>query len=722
MSVSTLLDEDTTPSKAPNLMEIAPVDGLPPSSIDAGWFHAARFGMFVHYGLYSILGRGEWAMYFEKIPAAEYNRLAEEFTAEQFDADELVGLAKRAGAGYVVFVARHHDGFCLWDTETTDFNSMKTAARRDLVREYVEACRRAGLRVGIYMSVMSWQWPAIFTGPARDPKGWAAMVNETHAQVRELMTGYGRIDYLWYDGCVVPGLGDASIRARYWRSRELNAMVRRLQPGILINDRAALPEDVSTPEQHLTPAPVGRIWECCQTIGNHWGWHHDEPRPKAANELIWQMIFCSRHGGNYLLNVGPDASGRVPDWQVERMQEIGRWMQINGEAVRGSERTPYTEAQHLIGVATCRDRTLYFHLPERPKEPVVVAGVPSPVESVRMLGREGQLTFEQTGDGCVRILGFADVESANGVDVLAVRLSERPAHTPPPSLLVARDTGRHAPAEAEVNPAPAQEMNFSQTLAFGAPTTGRYRLEVGVVSRLAQSLAASLNGHAVSPPLSVECRDYPLALRLPELRLKQGEQTLELSANDADFSLYLWRLQPVWKPMPVKRWRMIGPFPTEFEAQGSSDQVKAAMGRIFPPEEQFAEDVTYAGAGGMAVKWTVGRGSDDVVNLALLCGGEQAGVCYARMVVMSPEERDLSVLLGCDWWANLFVNGELVRSERAPEDFEKDGAWFNGWKPMPARVHLVRGENVFLIKCHPGSTDNWFSFFLNDAGDLQFRT
>ncbi len=198
----------------------------------------------------------------------KYNLLAEQFTADKFDAEALAALAKRAGAGYIVFGARHHDGFCLWDTRTTKFDSVHAPASRDLVREYVEAARRAGLRVGLYYSIMSWQFDAIHRGPHEDPKGWEAMVAETHEQVRELMTHYGQIDLLWYDGCVVPGCSEDGIRAKWWRCAGLNAMVRRLQPKILINDRSALAEDFSTPEQELNPPTPGRTWEMCQTIGN----------------------------------------------------------------------------------------------------------------------------------------------------------------------------------------------------------------------------------------------------------------------------------------------------------------------------------------------------------------------------------------------------------------------------------------------------------------------
>lgn len=219
------------------------------------WFNEARFGLFIHWGLYSIPARGEWIMYTEHIPKEEYNKLADQFNPENFDAMAWAKLAKQAGAKYMVLTARHHDGFCLFDSKFTDFTSVKTAARRDFVAEYVQACRLVGLKVGIYYSIASWQWPAIHTGPLAAPSGWKSLVDDMHAQLEELMSNYGKIDMLWYDGAFIPGIQECSTQARHWRSFELNQMVRRHQPDILINDRSGLKEDFTTPEQIISPLP-----------------------------------------------------------------------------------------------------------------------------------------------------------------------------------------------------------------------------------------------------------------------------------------------------------------------------------------------------------------------------------------------------------------------------------------------------------------------------------
>ena len=709
------------PSSAVNLMETPGRVTKKRAKAEAAWFTEARFGMFVHYGLYSILGREAWAMYFEKIPAVQYNRLAQQFRADKFDAEALAQLAKRAGAKYMVFVARHHDGFCLWNTQTTAFNSVQAPAGRDLVREYVEACRRADLKVGIYYSVMSWQWPAIFSGPETDPEGWRAMVAETHEQVRELMSAYGKIDYLWYDGCVVPGLGDESIRAKLWRSRELNRMVRRLQPEILINDRAGLPEDVTTPEQNLTPAPRGRLWECCQTIGDFWGWNPEDRNLKSVTDLINQLIFCARYGGNFLLNVGLRGSGSVPDEQLERMEAIGRWMSVNGQAIRGSQRTAYTEANHILGAATCHDRTLYFHVSEWPQFPAVVAGIRSKIRSVRLLGSERDLGFEQKADGTAILHGFPDPAPLSAPQVVVLALTRAPAKKSPPSLLLERDTGRHDPAESAVNPISEWQMAERQSLAFDVPATGRYHLELGIVAEKATPIVAMLDDTLIENRLSVECGQYPLAVRMGSLMLGEGRHELKLHANKCMFGLYLWRLQPVWKPIGPKYWSTSGPFPTQFEPEGDLDLLRDTLKTVFPPEKEFDDDLLDAAVNGPEVQWQSHTQPGENVNLGLLCGGKRPGVCYARMVVESSCECDADVLLGCDWWANLYVNGRLTKSGRDPEQFKKDGAWFNGWKPIPARISLRRGRNVILVKCHPGSVDNWFSFYLNDPECLKFE-
>jgi alpha-L-fucosidase len=329
------------------------------------WFNEARFGMFIHWGLYSILGRGEWVKYHEDIPMAEYRRLAGEFHPKSFRPKEWAALAREAGMRYMVLTAKHHDGFCLFDSRYTDFTSARTAAGRDFVAEYTEACRNEGLGVGIYFSVKDWSFPAYFNGPERDPEGWKRLVDHFHNQTLELMKNYGKIDLLFYD-CS----DDANFRGGWgartpevWGSAGLNAQVRALQPGILINDRSGIPEDYGTPEQTILNAvdDPNRMYESCMTMNNSWGYNPRDSEWKSTKQLLGQLVSCAARGCNYLLNVGPDPDGVIPEESVERLREIGIWMKTNGEAVYGTERVlPDWWDYSAAGRVTTRGNTAYL--------------------------------------------------------------------------------------------------------------------------------------------------------------------------------------------------------------------------------------------------------------------------------------------------------------------------------------------------------------------------
>ena len=332
------------------------------------WWQEARFGMFVHWGLYSAAGLDCWEMYDQGVPAAEYAATREpRFRAGKFDAEDLVSVAVEAGCKYVVMGARHHEGYCLWDTDTTGFCSVKMTPKRDFIAEYVSAARAAGLRVGLYDSLLDWRWQAYEDGPRKDPAAWKAFVGFVHAQVRELMTRYGRIDILWYDGAwpAQSGWGfqptDEDL-AEAWQSKKLNAMVRRLQPGILINNRSYLPEDFGTPEQ--TIAPQDRPWELCDTLGHLWGASPADRNRKTPREVITRLITCVSQNGNMLLNIGPKADGSVQPWQRRIMRRVGDWVREHADAIHGC--TGEWQPPFGRGLApwrtTRRGDTLYLHL------------------------------------------------------------------------------------------------------------------------------------------------------------------------------------------------------------------------------------------------------------------------------------------------------------------------------------------------------------------------
>ena len=325
------------------------------------WFVNARFGMFIHWGLYSMLGRDAGALKFDAIPPREYESLADRFAPAPDCAQRWAALAKSAGAKYVVFVAKHHDGFCLFDSQLTGYTSRKHGAMRDYVREVVEAVRAEGLRIGLYYSLPDLHFPAYMAVASGSVSQQKPLQDFLHGHVRELLTNYGKIDVLWYDG---PAFAGPMFEGGYlppdiMDARGMNALARRLQPEIIINDRSMLPEDYSTPENVCRPAPYGRNWEMCICINDLWGYHPHDYNYKTVNQLIFLLVNCATQGGNLLLNIGPRGDGSVPEEQVERLQAIGGWLKVHGESVYGVERlkNPFFNS----GRVTRKGGRLYFH-------------------------------------------------------------------------------------------------------------------------------------------------------------------------------------------------------------------------------------------------------------------------------------------------------------------------------------------------------------------------
>jgi hypothetical protein len=537
--------------------------------------------------------------------------------------------------------------------------------------------------------------------------------------MRELMTNYGQIDVVWYDGCVVPGVSDTKTIARYWRSRELNAMVRELQPGILINDRSCLPEDYSTPEQHLTLPPRGRLWEMCLTVNDHWGWFTGDNHCKSPEQLIRQLVLCARYDGNFLLNIGPCADGSVAAPQVARLEAIGRWLAANGDSVRGTRRTAYTEAEHLLGMVTAKGKRLYFHAFDWPGAQTRVAGLKSRISSARLLATGAELAVEQFEDGTATLRGLPVHSPCKADAVIELEFSRAAPAAAPPELLIERDTGLFDPAEAKVHAFDGAGHQSCYEIPLQVPATGKYRLECSIAGSSPLRAFAKIEGRNIAGEFALACVDYPDVLSADNVSLRQGERHLLLSAEDGvPFNFLAWRLQPLWRQLRSEAWMTIGPFPSPYRVPGTEEDVRAAMRTTFPPEREYLRDACYEGAGEKIVSWQSEKKSHPVVDFSRVSNGE-TGVCFARTTIVSPERRSAQVLLGCDWWANLFLNGEEVQSLRKPEEVKQDGSWFNAWKPLAANITLKKGENVFLVKCHQGRAGNWFSFYLNEAPQEQ---
>lgn len=352
------------------------------------WWSEARFGMFIHWGVYAIPAHGEWIMYQENIPPNEYKILADQFDPKNYNPKEWVALAKEAGMKYMVITTRHHDGFCLFDSKVSDFTSVKTGAKRDLIAEFVEACRAADMPIGFYYSLVDWRFPGVLPhGTRKKDEVYTDMVEQAHAQVRELLTNYGKIDILWYD-MLQPN--DPVL----WRSNDLNKMARQLQPGIIINNRAGVPADFGTPENRISAQETP--WEACYSMNRTWGYARYDRNYKSVNELLRLLGSCASQGGNFLLNVAPDADGQIDIESIERLRSIGSWMETNGKAIYNAGPSPVIAPN--LGMQTRVGDTVYLLLQRWPGSTVPIAWCGSKVTSAVLLANGQHARIEQVGD------------------------------------------------------------------------------------------------------------------------------------------------------------------------------------------------------------------------------------------------------------------------------------------------------------------------------------
>ena len=327
------------------------------------WFTDARFGMFIHFGAYSLAARHEWVKNYENVSDDEYARYVENFDPDMFDAKEWVQAAKDAGMKYIVLTTKHHDGFCLFDSKLTDYKVTNTPFGRDIVKEFADACHEAGIRCGFYYSLLDWHHPDYtkdywYPGCKGKSKEELAELNKgrdfskyldyMHGQVRELLTNYGRVDILWYDFTTKTHGApwwDTFKHTADWKGEELLSMTRELQPGIVVNDRLGngVPADVVTPEQNKTwkwpthggkPAPA---WESCQTFSGSWGYSRDEMTWKDVRQILTMIIDNVSKGGNTILNVGPTGRGAFDARAKDRLAGVGAWMKYNGRSIYGGD-------------------------------------------------------------------------------------------------------------------------------------------------------------------------------------------------------------------------------------------------------------------------------------------------------------------------------------------------------------------------------------------------
>ena len=376
------------------------------------WYRQARLGMFIHWGLYAIPARGEWVRSTEEMPESEYLRYFQEFSAPDYNPAGWVRAAKQAGMKYVILTAKHHDGFCLFDSRYTRFKSTNTPLGRDVVADFLQAARAEGLRAGLYYSLLDWHHPDYpHWGDANHPmrrhpecgnqgRSFERYLDYLHAQVEELCTNYGKLDLMWFD------FSYGNLRGEAWRGSQLAEMVRTLQPGIILNNRlevsgegfgslaAGHPTpchgDFITPEQIIPPHglqdALGQdlAWEACVTMNRHWGYCAADRFFKPASMLLRGLVECVSKGGNLLLNVGPDARGNLPPESLDCLNSMGRWMARNGASIYGCGRAGADKPEY--GRLTRNGAHLYVHIFENTRGPLPLPGLKrEQIRSIRAL-------------------------------------------------------------------------------------------------------------------------------------------------------------------------------------------------------------------------------------------------------------------------------------------------------------------------------------------------
>ena len=405
------------------------------------WYQNARFGMFIHWGLYAIPARGEWLRSTEQMPEEEYMPFFDEFDPVDYDPKKWAGAAKEAGMKYAVLTAKHHDGFCLFDSELTDFKATSTRAKRDLVAEYLDAFRAEGIKVGLYYSLLDWHHPDYpHYGDANHPmrnceaekdveRDFNRYLDYMHGQVKELCTRYGKLDVMWFDF----SYGD--MRGEKWRATELVNMIRSYQPDVIIDNRLEVsgegfgslatdspsdycgdfvsPEQIIPPQGLKTQTGEDLVWESCITMNGHWGYCAKDKQFIPSSMIIKKLVECVSKNGNMLLNVGPDAKGNIPEESLEILKEIGRWMSKNGKSIYGCRASGLPKPEN--GRITRNGNRLYYHVMENSIGSVPLYGIARDrVKRIRLLSDGSELQITDNG--------FVN----NYPDVVFVNISDTP--------------------------------------------------------------------------------------------------------------------------------------------------------------------------------------------------------------------------------------------------------------------------------------------------------
>ncbi len=400
---------------------------------ESSWFVRDRFGMFIHWGLYSMAARHEWVMHNEKIPPQEYEKkYFSRFDPDLYNPQAWADAASRAGMKYFVITTKHHEGFCLWDSKLTTYKATRTPAKRDLLRPMVDAFRKRNMRVGLYHSLIDWHHDQYVIdphiGPLRDhpdreklnqKRKQAKYAAYLHGQVRELLSNYGPIDVMWFDFSY-PKPDGSGKGHQDWQSEKLYKLVRQLQPQVLLNDRIDLPNawDIKTPEQVVPRQGVvvdGQpvVWEACHTFSGSWGYHRDEASWKSVPQLVEMLIDTVSKNGNLLLNVGPTARGSFDDRTMDRLNGIGQWMEVHARSIYGCGAAPreFPVPQDCRLTWNPAGKRMYVHVLAWPFRHLHLDGFKNRVEYAQLLNDGSEIRFHRDGHQGLNFKGLTTPET-----------------------------------------------------------------------------------------------------------------------------------------------------------------------------------------------------------------------------------------------------------------------------------------------------------------------
>ncbi|MBL8695292.1 MAG: alpha-L-fucosidase [Planctomycetes bacterium] len=426
------------------------------------WWREARFGMFIHWGLYAVPAgewgtrkdHGEWIYTTAQIPLERYEQFRNDFNPVKFDAERWVQIAKSAGMKYITITSKHHDGFCLFDSKFTDYDVMSTPFRRDILKELAEACRKHGIRLCFYHSIMDWHHPDYLPRREWEKRSAAGAnmdryVEHLHNQVRELLTEYGDIGVMWFDG-------EWESTWNHKRGKALYELCRSVKPDVIVNNRVDVGRggmagmtkgseycgDFGTPEQEIPATGFSGVdWETCMTLNDHWGYCRADQNWKSSEQLIRMLCDIASKGGNYLLNVGPTAEGEIPGASVERLQAMGRWTATNGEALYGTTASVFDAlpwGRCTVRRSGARTR-LYFHVFDWPADgKLSIPGLGSAVERAWLLADPKKALSCRTADGSVSVEVPRSAPDAIA-SVVAVEVSGEPIVYKAPTIEAAAD-------------------------------------------------------------------------------------------------------------------------------------------------------------------------------------------------------------------------------------------------------------------------------------------